>query len=343
VSHPIIDGFVAWQHEFNGVSADRLVRVRKMLLELELHVGGDLTQVTDQSFASFLQAQSARGLHPNTVRKNGNMIRPFFKWAWREKLITAERLMELETVRNPRGATNQSKPRPYSRKEVAQLWEDIDATYPKAKPHMMKRWRKGTSRYAKVWRHGMGLQVEAIAHLALHGGMRRDEIFRATIDEVHPDNDYLVVQGAAKGSGERGYRERNVPMTVDTRRAMHNWLEFRAWMKPDHDALWLGANGFSTDPKLPMCNDAFQYLMGKVGRGWELQRLRHTCATEWLRAGMAIEQVQRLLGHARLQQTLAYAEIVPDDLSRGARRVEGNFSRAIGRPGIDREQEEQAA
>jgi integrase len=66
--------------------------------------------------------------------------------------------------------------------------------------------------------------------------------------------------------------------------------------------------------------------------GYELHRLRHTCATERLRAGMPLEAVQRLLGHATIQQTLGYAEIIARDVQKHAERSDEEFMRAVGKP-----------
>ena len=38
-------------------------------------------------------------------------------------------------------------------------------------------------------------------------------------------------------------------------------------------------------------------------------RVRHTTATDALRKGMPIEQVQQLLGHERVETTLEYAKV----------------------------------
>jgi integrase len=81
-------------------------------------------------------------------------------------------------------------------------------------------------------------------HLALHSGLRRGEIFGAGIDDIHYDNSYVVVKGAAKGRyAGGGARYREVPHTDDSRRAIHDWLEPRSVLLgefgEDHDRPWL--------------------------------------------------------------------------------------------------------
>jgi integrase len=330
--------FISWQRDFNGVSDDRLRSQAAVLAGIETLVGGSADSCTSQQFAAYLEGLSASGLAPNTVRKQANMARPFFKWAWREGLIDADRAMRLAEVRNPAGSTGMSKPNPYSRREIEQLWRDLDTTYPRTTDGMLRRWQRGTSAWPRVWRHAAGLQAEAIFLLALHAGMRKDEIYRSEIDDIHFDLEYVVVHGAAKGASGGDYRVREVPMTEDLRAAMCRWLEFRTLLKLTHDRPWLvlnpRAHPNSTIPGLlfdPISERGMARVAGDLGKGYQLQRLRHTCATEWLRAGVKLELVSQLLGHATISQTLAYAKIVPDDVGRATRQAESNFSRATTR------------
>jgi integrase len=102
-------------------------------------------------------------------------------------------------------------------------------------------------------------------------------------------------------------------------------------MRPEHDRLWVSCYGPQTYAN-PMDLDRFGELLSKVvGPGWQLQRFRHTCATEWLRAGMGLIYVSELLGHSNLQQTRAYAKIVGGDIEREMQDVEDNFSRRLRR------------
>jgi len=55
----------------------------------------------------------------------------------------------------------------------------------------------------------------------------------------------------------------------------------------------------------------YQYLVkaGLSHKGYSLHALRHTFATELLNAGMRLECLQPLLGHASLEMTRRYAKL----------------------------------
>lgn len=323
------------------ISSDRQQLVLRCIAELEAHADRPIHECEAGHFRGYLAGMLDRGLHVNTVRKHANALRPFFKWAWREGIIDADRYMRLRDVENPRGSSGEGKPRPYKSDVLRQLWTDLDARWPLDDRRWVSRWQRGLSRYPKVWPHAMHLQLEAIIRLALDCGLRRMEIREAAIVDIHPDNAYVVVP---KGKAVRGHEEgkyREVPMTVAARTAIATWLDFRglvmAHFDVEHDRPWLGLHPTASPnspipstPAAPANSKRFGELLPSLG-AWELHRLRHTCGTEWLRAGMPLEQVRDLLGHANIRQTLAYAEIVRDDLQRTSRRVEPDFERAVGR------------
>lgn len=310
--------------------------LRRVLNDLGVFVGGPAETATGKDFEGWLGAQASAGLHPNTIRKHGNLVRPFFKWARREGLIPGDRLIDLQEVPNPRGSSGDSTPKPYKRREIAQMWRELDAAYPLA-PKFVKRYAAGKSRYPRIATHAMFLQSSTVIHLCLHAGLRREEVFRLDVDDLHPDNAYIVVVGAAKTRDGKP-KVREVPMTADLRRALIAWLEVRAILAPGHERPWLvldpraSANAnFPSHPFNPMQWDRFQRLLTRLGSGWEFHRLRHTYATEMLRAGLPLENLKELLGHSRLQQTLAYTKIVPQDNERHVLRAESAFSRVLSR------------
>lgn len=276
------------------------------------------------------------GLHVNTVRKKLNMIRPWYSWAYAAQIITGDQFMLIRTVEDPRGATGKSKPNPYTPDEVREFWHELEAQLPllpRRGPGSqgMKRWIQGKGPFRNIWRHAMRLQIEAIVRLALDCGLRRSEIYRLTVNDAHYDNEYVVVKGAAKGENFDQDMERHVPITDEARKALYNWIEMRALIRPGHDAMWLTCFG-SAWYSNAMSADRFNELLHKVvGPRWGYQRFRHTCGTEWLRAGMPLEIVSAMLGHSSLQQTLAYAEIVGKDIGREVRKAERKFNERLQR------------
>lgn len=334
----MIDQFITEHSSYHGLSDSRVRQVRRSLGALRAHAGRELIQIDELAFESFLLDEVARGQAATTVRTTAHACKPFFRWAWRRGLIPADRYMRICDVPMPRLPAEANQPRPYARKELDVFWTAFDARWPKLKRvSTWTRWQKGIAKWPRVSNHCMRLQIDCIVSLALHCGLRQSEIWNLALDDFHYDNEYVVVQCGKGGKG------REVPYTDQARAAAYAWIEARTVIAPSHDRPWLVLHPTATansimpsHPFNPMRRGRFTELLttipgaGKGDMHWQYHRMRHTCGTEWLRAGMSLELVSRLLGHASIGQTLGYAQIVRDDIHRSAARVGERFENAVG-------------
>lgn len=310
--------------EYHGLSTKRAIEQVNVLRAFEVHAGKPIIECGAVEFQAFL-ASLLSDEHVNTVLKKAGMIRPYFGWAFDAGLINGDTLMAVQRVKNPRGSSKKTKPNPYSSKELRMLWETLDHKLPYVDEKFLARWRRGTSPWTRVRQHAMHLQLEAILRLALDCGLRQREIFKASIDDIHPDNEYVVVR-FAKRESIREEKTRQAPHTKASRIAIDRWLAFRSQMKPTHDAVWLSLHGERRAE--PMSPHRFEKLIAtQIGPSYGLHRCRHTCATLWLRSNVPLEKVQRLLGHASIAQTLCYADIVSDDIAAAMHSAEDIFEK----------------
>ena len=317
--------------DYNGMSKGRRSEQTVVLQAFAAHSGVPLLDAKADHLRAFLSDQIASGLHPNTVARKNKMIRPFYEWAFSVELIDGDRLMRIRAVPHPTGSSSRSQPKPYSSKELDSFRSELDARWPMVDPKWWPRYRRGASRYKRVASEVMRLQIEAIVALALHGGLRRREIFALSLDDLHPQNAYIVVRQRARVANGKD-RMREVPYTEAARARVQRWLDVRAEIVDgQHDSPWIVAVSNVADGvwRNPMGFDRFAELLTTVG-DWQLHRFRHTSATAWLRAGVSLELVSRYLGHSSIQQTLAYAELVRDDIQVAVERNESRFTRLIG-------------
>lgn len=326
----LIEQFAGHHFVLNQISEERARRAKIILAEFQEYLGGDLLSATPDKLESWMASKVQAGYHVNTIRWWLNMMRPFFRWAWQAGHLDADTWLRLKDVSPPRGAVAQGEPNPYTRKEIDALWLAVADRHPLRSPNALRRWSrraryKRPPRWPSVASHGRRLQTEAVISLALYCGLRRNEIFLLSIDDVHPDNQYIVVSGKRSDHREK---PRPVPYNEAAREAVTRWLEFRRTLHiKHHRALWLCLRGERY--REPMYRTQFGGLL--TAFGYEFHRLRHTCATERLRAGMPLEVLQRFLGHANIQQTLGYAKIVAKDIEVQAAKNDEAFMKAVGR------------
>ena len=320
-----LERFATDYQEYNDLTPQRRKDQLRALRSLCDHADvGDPIEVRPEDYRSWLIAlQQVDELSAVTVKKYGMCVRPFFGWGFDAGLYDGNDLMAIRRAQFP--DVPKRVPRPYSTKEIKKLWPALARAHPLDDGRFLDRWRRGTSPYKRIEHHAQHLQLAAICRLALDGGLRRQEIFDLSLDDMHYDNAFIVVQ---EGKGEK---PREVPYTKVARAAVKEWIEFRTELAPPHDGPWLSLT--KVGPKgiwlRRMSFRRFSMCLKDIGKPWELHRLRHTCATNWLRAGMPIEKVSRLLGHANLSETLGYAELVSEDIQRDVERYEEKFAEQV--------------
>ncbi len=141
----------------------------------------------------------------------------------------------------------------------------------------------------------------ALILLLLRTGMRIGEALELRLNDLDiQDRKVHLFQGEKNSMG------RVVYLSEDALFALKRWLQER---EKNKEFLFYGHHGhlcYSTGRNL------FVKYLKKAGldqKGYTIHRLRHTCASELLNAGMRLECVQQLLGHQDIEVTRRYARL----------------------------------
>ena len=330
-----VEAITRYLHErrvFDQLGEHRLYDTCRALNSLQRSMGDvPLLSATDRDVTTWMLAMSEGGFKETTIGKYLKAVKPFFGWAWHQELITSDQLLRIKSARAPRGAYY-FPPRPYSRDELAILWANLDSRFPYVAPRIIEGWLSGKSTvsYSYVYRHVTRLQLDVLIDLALVCGLRRSEIYKLTLKDCHWDNFYITVHGKRL---DHNPKIREVPYPDSTRIAMQQWIRARNVILADaNKPLWVYTrtrNKYMPEPLgRGLHFDDFRTQILMVGE-FEWHRLRHTCATERLRAGMPIEKLSRFLGHSNIQQTLGYAQLVRSDIHAAAELIDPAFQKAI--------------
>lgn len=154
----------------------------------------------------------------------------------------------------------------------------------------------------------------AMIDLLASTGMRVGELVRLNRDDIDFENRECVVFG--KGSKER-------PVYFDARTKIHlkNYLENR---RDDNPALFVSL----LSPYNRLEISGVEVRLRKLGRKLGITKVhphkfRRTLATRAIDKGMPIEQVQRLLGHAKIDTTMQYAMVNQNNVKISHRKYIG--------------------
>lgn len=158
-----------------------------------------------------------------------------------------------------------------------------------------------------------------LVHLALHSGLRVSEISNLQLTDVHltKGSEYLYVRHGKRGKSRDVY--------IDQKLAEH-LREFIAekpmWFHPHTptDYLLTGRNGKYTPTALTISFDQARQRAG-LRKGLSIHSARHTFATLLFKSTGNLKFVQKQLGHASLNMTSLYADILPEENHKLANKI----------------------
>lgn len=160
---------------------------------------------------------------------------------------------------------------------------------------------------------------QLIVVLALGMGLRRIEIIRLKMSDVHTDRGYISVTGKGRGGGKL----RAVPFHPRFNEALGDWLRVRHTMinptkyTPDNLLIWArGGRCYPySDRKATGIDGQLNRVSNAVGIGFSFHTLRRTFGRLMWLSGVSVVTIAKMLGHTSTEQTLSYIGANLDDMA----------------------------
>ncbi len=236
---------------------------------------------------------------PATVNRHLASLSSLMEWAKRTSQIEAD---PTEDIRGIPQVTQ--GPRSLDKKEQYALQRAIE-----------KDLQLSQLRYPKRWR--VHQRDGSLTLFLLHTGLRLSEALALHLDDFQlSDRKGLVTIH----QGKRG-KFRSVPLNADARKALQEWLEARPEGKGSY--LWIGLESRSAGR---LSGRTVQRALLRIGQAGGLERLtphilRHSFAKNLTDAGVGLEKVAALLGHANLNTTRIYVTPNQRDLEQAVEQL----------------------
>jgi len=142
--------------------------------------------------------------------------------------------------------------------------------------------------------------------VALNTGLRRGELFSLRWSDIDLDGAMLTVRAAAAKSGD----SRRVPLNAEAQAVLRAWNK-QAKPKNVESFVFPGADG----ERLTNCNKAWAAIVKSAKLiNFRLHDLRHSFASKLVQAGVDLNTVRELMGHADISMTLRYGHLAPENL-----------------------------
>ena len=154
----------------------------------------------------------------------------------------------------------------------------------------------------------------AIIELLISTGMRVGELVNLNTEDIKFEDRSCVVQG-------KGNKQREVYFDARTKIHLMQYLNIR---KDGNKALFVSKN----KPYQRLSISGIELIVRKIGIKTDVNRVhphkfRRTLATMAIDKGMPIEQVQKLLGHVKIETTMHYAMVNQNNVKISHRKYIG--------------------
>lgn len=235
--------------------------------------------------------QTVQGAKPATINRRLAALRRFFQWAKAEG-IADDPTSSIKGVKSvPIG------PRSLDKRQVDRIIRIAE--------------REATT--------GQGKRNLAIVVALRHTGLRVGELCELRLTDIMISDP----KGAVTVRSGKGGKHRIVPLNVDARKAISDYLAVRPKVADDY--LFVGQRG------KPLRPQGVELVVARLARLAGLEKvtphvLRHSFAKHALETGTDLVTVSTLLGHERLDTTARYTTPTSRDLEKAVERLETELS-----------------
>lgn len=154
-----------------------------------------------------------------------------------------------------------------------------------------------------------GVRDAAMLSCMYHAGLRSMEVRGLLAENTHLDENWLDIRKS------KGGKSRAVPIPDETVAAIQAWRKIKSRLLVGTHLVFCTLKGFKISGR------QLGAMVKRLGVSVGIPReqisphvLRHTYATELLKEGFTIREVQELLGHASLDTTQIYLHVRPEEL-----------------------------
>jgi integrase/recombinase XerC len=240
-----------------------------------------LTEIDKRVIRGYLAEQSANSSSKRTLLRRLSTLRSFFKYLYKEKLISHSPLEEIDSPKLDR-----TIPTFMTYEQVLHLFNQPD-----------------TSTY-------LGFRDRCIMELFYSSGLRISELSSLNRSDLDRDQCSLKVMG-------KGKKQRVVPITQTACDWMVRYLDHpdrhidnrEHFAEEDREAIFL--NKWGKRITVRSIDRRFEEYLTQSGLAGKItpHTIRHTIATHWLEKGMDLKTIQVLLGHSSLATTTIYTQV----------------------------------
>ncbi|RMH48056.1 MAG: recombinase [Gammaproteobacteria bacterium] len=255
-----------------------------------------LTDWTSADVRAYRQHMLDQNMKPQTINRRLAALASFGNWAFLTGRARANPALRIHGI-----AQSPLAPKWLERRERAALLRAVEQDVEYARRH-----------YPRLW--VIRLRDATMVITLLNTGLRVGELCALQVTDVHVGER----KGVLTVRSGKGSKHRIVPLNIEARRAIGEWLLYR----PQVDTLAL----FTGQRNEAVRSRSIQHAVTRLGQAAGLQgvtphTLRHTFAKSLVDSGVSLEKVAALLGHSDLNTTRIYVTPGKRDLENAVAKI----------------------
>jgi integrase len=284
--------YAAWARAYKPRTAESTLE--RVKLHFGAWYGRPLTSVTIEDLESWRMKRINGGTSPATIRRDLAALAGVLTRAVKLGKLPENVVRRVERPRIDRTP----KVRYLDTGEESRLRTALRARDEEMREarESANRWRKAREQELLPKLRHFGDHLTAAVLVSMNSGLRRGELLALHWAQIDFKEKLLTVEGATAKSGST----RHVPLNDEALDVLKRWRE----QVPDADRVFDVATSFKT---------AWAALLTRASiLRFRWHDLRHHFASRLAQAGVPLNTVRELLGHASMSMTIRYAHLAPD-------------------------------
>jgi integrase len=260
----------------------------------------NLKEITAWNVEKWRTKRLKGGKQPSTVNRDLTALKALLSKACEWKHLVDNPLSAVK----PSKVDNAAKVRFLSVDEEKRLMNAIDDREEKARAERAKAnaWRRdrGYPLFPNLKTVSFTDHLKPMVLVSLNTGVRWGELTGLTWGNVDVENALVTITGGTAKSG----KTRHIPLNTTALEAL------KKWKKQSSDPIvFPGREGNTLDN----VNKSWHAVLSAAGiKDFRWHDLRHHFASKLVMAGVDLNTVRELMGHADLKMTLRYAHLAPE-------------------------------
>ncbi|MEX0298065.1 MAG: tyrosine-type recombinase/integrase [Kordiimonas sp.] len=277
-----------------------------------------LSKVTLFDMEKFRAARLKGGAKATTVNRDTGALRALLSRAEEWGFIEANPLAKLKRLR----VEDVTPPRYLQEDERKRLFEATEAREQRRRDERDRYnvWRRerGKNEYPDLNQQAFTDYLKPMIILSLNTGLRRNELFTLTWDNVHLKHQtpFLTVNAAFAKSK----KSRHVQLNALAIKTLRSWKQIADFN--EGNLVFPGADG----KKFDNTNSSWRQLLKDAAlTNFRWHDMRHDFASRLAMAGVNLNTIRELLGHSDYKMTLRYAHLSPNEGAQAVAKLDMSF------------------